>query len=307
MNDAMWDHPATQRQRCPPRGAGVPARRPRGGPLAFGEGSGPGRMAEPAVLIQHIGRALEGETRFGGRRVVVTAGPTREAVDPVRFLSNRSSGRMGFALAAAAWRRGADVDLVVGRRQMAPPPGPRIHRGGDGRADEGAVQRLLADADLLVMAAAPADFRPATLPTRRSRRSRAPSPRAGARAGHPEGDQGDRRPGADRGGFALETEAGEASAGAKLESKGMDLVVLNQTGPTSGFDTETNEVTLLERGGESETFPTCPRTRWRSASWTGWSGGCRSRTSSGGGSGSPRRRASGAPGAGRPMSSSWRG
>src|SRR3970040_813060 len=87
---------------------------PAAGALALGEGEGPGRMLEPAEILEHIGRALEAPNALTGRMVVVTAGPTREALDPVRVLSNRSSGRMGYALAATAWRRGADVVLISG-------------------------------------------------------------------------------------------------------------------------------------------------------------------------------------------------
>jgi phosphopantothenoylcysteine decarboxylase / phosphopantothenate---cysteine ligase len=260
MNDRMWDHPATLTNAARLVELGYRLVGPVEGPLAFGEGSGPGRMVEPAALVEHIGRALQGETRFRERRVVVTAGPTREAMDPVRFLSNRSSGRMGFALAAAAWRRGADVDLVVGPTQVAPPAGPRIHPVETGQEMKAVVQRLLADADLLIMAAAPADFRPKDAATEKIRKESAPS----AWAVEPAPDilketRGDRKEGCLVVGFALETEAGEASARAKLESKGMDVVVLNRAGPASGFDTDTNEVVLLERGGESESFPVLPK------------------------------------------------
>jgi phosphopantothenoylcysteine decarboxylase / phosphopantothenate---cysteine ligase len=260
MNDRMWNHPATLANAARLVELGYKLVGPVDGPLAFGEGSGPGRMVEPAALVEHIGRALQGETRFRGRRVVVTAGPTREAMDPVRFLSNRSSGRMGFALAAAAWRRGADVDLVVGPTQVTPPAGPRIHPVETGQEMKAAVQRLLADADLLIMAAAPADFRPKDAAAEKIRKESAPS----AWAVEPAPDilketMGDRKEGCLIVGFALETEAGEENARAKLESKGMDVVVLNRTGPASGFDTDTNEVMLLERGGESESFPVLPK------------------------------------------------
>jgi phosphopantothenoylcysteine decarboxylase / phosphopantothenate---cysteine ligase len=256
MNDAMWDHPATRANAARLTQLGYRLVGPAVGPLAFGEGSGPGRMEEPAVLVQHIGRALQGSTRFAGRRVVVTAGPTREAADPVRFLSNRSSGRMGFALAAAAWRRGADVDLVVGSTAVPPPPGPRVHRVETGQQMKTAVQRVLAGANLLIMAGAPADFRPRHVASNKIKKESAP----GALELEPAPDilketMGDRPQGCLVVGFALETADGEANARRKLEAKALDLVVLNETGPHSGFDTETNQVTLLARGGESESFP----------------------------------------------------
>jgi phosphopantothenoylcysteine decarboxylase / phosphopantothenate---cysteine ligase len=256
MNDFMWAHPATRANADRLAELGYRLIGPADGPLAVGEGSGPGRMEEPAVLIQHIGRALEGDTRFGGRRVVVTAGPTREAVDPVRFLSNRSSGRMGFALAAAAWRRGADVDLVTGPTSLEPAAGPRLHRVESGEEMKAAVRRLLAGADALLMAAAPADFRPAEVADQKIRKDRGPGElRLEAAPDILVETRADRPDHCIVVGFALETEPGEENARRKLAAKGMDLVVLNRAGPDSGFDVDTNEVTILDGGGESETLP----------------------------------------------------
>jgi phosphopantothenoylcysteine decarboxylase/phosphopantothenate--cysteine ligase len=256
MNDAMWSHAATVSNTTRVQGLGYRLVGPAEGALAVGEGSGPGRMEEPLTIVQHIGRALTGATRFTGRRVVVTAGPTREAVDPVRFLSNRSSGRMGFALAAAAWRRGAEVALVAGPTQVPPPPGPRLHAVESAESMKGAVERLVTDADLLVMAAAIADFRPTAPPDRKIKKESAPASLALEPAPDVLRETASSRPsGCLVIGFALETDDGEANARRKLESKGMDLVVLNQTGPESGFDTDTNRVTLIEREGESETLP----------------------------------------------------
>lgn len=260
MNDGMWTHPATQANALRLKELGYQLVGPADGRLAFGEGSGPGRLAEPDVLIQHIGRALVGVTRLSQRRVVVTSGPTREAVDPVRFLSNRSSGRMGFALAAAAWRRGADVDLVMGPTSVAPPAGPRVHRVETGAQMKQAVERLLVDADLLVMAAAPADFRPRTVATGKIKKDTAPESIAIEAA--PDilvETRGDRPPDCMVVGFALETENGVENARRKLAAKGLDLVVLNQAGPESGFDTDTNQVTLLEPGGDPEVLPLLPK------------------------------------------------
>jgi phosphopantothenoylcysteine decarboxylase / phosphopantothenate---cysteine ligase len=256
MNDAMWSHPATVANTARVRELGYRLVGPATGALAVGEGSGPGRMEDPAVIVQHIGRALTGETRFTGRRVVVTAGPTREAVDPVRFLSNRSTGRMGFALAAAAWRRGADVSLVAGPTQLTPPPGPRLHAVESAEAMKGAVSRLVVDSDLLIMAAAVADFRPTSPPDQKIKQETAPDSIALEPAPDVLRETASLRPGRCLLiGFALETDEGEANARRKLESKGMDMVVLNETGPGSGFESETNRVILIERDGESETLP----------------------------------------------------
>jgi phosphopantothenoylcysteine decarboxylase/phosphopantothenate--cysteine ligase len=120
MNDRMWAHPQVARNVAHAREIGYRVLEPAEGPLAAGEGSGPGRMPEPETIVIHAGRLLEAAGPLAGRRIVVTAGPTREPVDPVRYLTNHSSGKMGVALAAAAWRRGAEVTLVAGPLQPTP-------------------------------------------------------------------------------------------------------------------------------------------------------------------------------------------
>lgn len=256
MNDLMWSHPATRANAERLRGMAYRLVGPAEGPLAYGEGSGPGRMEEPAVIVQHVGRALEGESRYAGRRVVVTAGPTREGVDPVRFLSNRSSGRMGFAVAAAAWRRGADVDLIAGPTSLEAPAGPRLHRVETTEEMKRAVQRALADAELLVMAAAPADFRPERPAGSKIKKEAGPGSIALAAAPDILKETIGDRPGrCVVVGFALETDEGEENARRKLEAKALDVVVLNRTGADSGFETDTNRVVLLSRDGKAETLP----------------------------------------------------
>src|SRR4051812_2987167 len=121
MNDNMWSHEQTQVNTAALRAVGYTIVGPGTGPLAFNEGAGPGRMMDPADIIEYIGRALVCDVRTSGRSVIVTAGPTREPVDPVRVLTNRSSGRMGFAIASAAWRRGFDVHLIAGPVEIARP------------------------------------------------------------------------------------------------------------------------------------------------------------------------------------------
>lgn len=256
MNDAMWSHPATRANAARLEELGYTLAGPAEGALAYGEGRGPGRMEEPVVLVQHVGRALTGPSRLDGRTVLVTAGPTREGVDPVRFLSNRSSGRMGFALAAAAWRRGANVELVAGPTTLAPPAGPTVHPVETGEEMRSAVRRLLPTADVLLMAAAPADFRPRDRARSKIRKDSAPDSIALESVPDILVETIPDRP--DRCvvvGFALETEAGEDSARRKLEAKALDLVVLNRTGPASGFDVPTNEVTILALGGATEALP----------------------------------------------------
>ena len=266
MNDAMWAHPQTRSNAAHLRDAiGYVMVGPAEGALAYGEGSGPGRMEEPGVIVQHIGRALEmtrddgpasASNRFVGRRVVVTAGPTREAVDPVRFLSNRSSGRMGYALAAAAWRRGADVDLITGPSSVPVPAGPRVHEVETAQHMKSAVTRLVSDANVLIMAAAIADFRPAEPASGKIKKESAPGEiRLEAAPDVLRETAGDRPEGCIVVGFALETDDAHANARRKLESKGMDMVVLNEAGLHSGFDTETNRVVLIGRDGAEEELP----------------------------------------------------
>ncbi|MBI4545008.1 MAG: bifunctional phosphopantothenoylcysteine decarboxylase/phosphopantothenate--cysteine ligase CoaBC, partial [Gemmatimonadetes bacterium] len=176
MNDRMFEHAQTQSNlRHLGQALAYQMCGPASGPLAYGEGAGPGRMEEPAVIREHVGRALEGQTAFRGRRVVVTAGPTREPVDPVRFLSNRSSGRMGFALAAAAWRRGADVHLISGPTALEPPVGPALRRVETAAEMEAAVRQVLPAAHVLLMAAAIADFRPARAAQQKLKKEVAPA------------------------------------------------------------------------------------------------------------------------------------
>jgi phosphopantothenoylcysteine decarboxylase / phosphopantothenate---cysteine ligase len=262
MNDGMYAHPQTQRNLGHLRDVlGYRIVGPASGPLAFGEGVGPGRMEEPAVIVEHVGRALEGAGPLSGLRVVVTAGPTREPVDGVRVLSNRSSGRMGFALAAAAWRRGADVRLISGPATAPLPIGPDLTAVETAAEMGDALSDALRDADVLIMAAAVADFRPAAPPPGKIRKERAPS----AIAVEPAPDLltetlPHRRPGLFTVGFALETDDARASALRKLEAKRLDMIVLNEANaPGAGFEVETNRVLILDRGGSATELPLLPK------------------------------------------------
>ncbi|MDQ3674377.1 MAG: bifunctional phosphopantothenoylcysteine decarboxylase/phosphopantothenate--cysteine ligase CoaBC, partial [Gemmatimonadota bacterium] len=157
MNDRMWSHVQTARNVEQARSIGYQVMEPSEGPLAVGEGSGPGRMPEPEEIMSHVARLLESAAPLKGKNVLVTAGATREAIDPVRFISNHSSGKMGIAIARAAWRRGADVTLIAGHIDVPLPAeltSIRVDSVGE-MAD--AVARALPAADVLFMAAAPAD------------------------------------------------------------------------------------------------------------------------------------------------------
>lgn len=262
MNDGMWAHPQTERNISHLRDSlGYRILGPATGPLAQGEGEGPGRLVEPHEIVEHIGRALSGSSVWRGRRVVVAAGPTREPVDAVRFLSNRSSGRMGYALAAAAWHRGAEVVLVSGPSLLEPPVGPGLRRVETAADMEDAVREEIASAEVLIMAAAVADFRPEAAASGKIRKGDAPvsipvEPAPDVLNSTREA----RPPGMVVLGFALEVGDGHASAREKLREKGLDMVVLNRADePDAGFETLTNRVVLLDREGGEEELPLLPK------------------------------------------------
>ena len=262
MNDRMSAHGQTQRNVAHLRELGYHIVQPDEGALAAGEGSGPGRMPEPETIFAHVGRLLEGTSSLKGRRVIVTAGPTREAIDPVRFISNHSSGKMGVALAAAAWRRGAHVQLIAGPLGVATPVGAEVRSVESTKEMASAVAEELPGADVMIMAAAPADFRAAAPASSKMKRSAgaatvalAPTPDILATT------RSRRRTGAVIVGFALETEDAVAGGRAKLDAKHLDMIVVNDaTEAGAGFGVDTNRVTLLTRKGGEEHLPLMPKT-----------------------------------------------
>ncbi len=257
MNDRMWSHGQTVRNVNHLRELGYSVLDPDTGELAVGEGTGPGRMPEPETIMAHVGRLLEPHGVLGGRRVLVTAGPTREAVDPVRFLSNRSSGKMGVALAAAAWRRGAEVVLVTGPLATDPPTGPTVITVETTEQMLEAVRGKLGNADVLIMAAAPADFRVAEPAASKLKKEQAPGAlRLAVAPDILKATIGERPPGMIAVGFALETDDVIANAQAKLSGKVLDLLVVNDARePGAGFAVDTNRVTLLGRDGMRTDLP----------------------------------------------------
>jgi len=255
MNDRMYAHPATQQNLATLRQRGWTIVGPAVGQLAEGPSELPGRMSEPEEILAYVERLLRGpQSRLCGKRVVVTAGPTREALDPVRVITNRSSGRMGYALAEAAFARGAEVLLISGPTTLAAPPGIEIQRVESTEQLQQAVARALERADILIMAAAPADFRPAT-PTR-EKRDRATGTTSLALEPTPdilETTKRLRRKGAVLVGFAFETGEKLDRARNKLTAKALDLLVVNRADePEAGAEVETNRVTLLSANGERE-------------------------------------------------------
>ena len=264
MNDRMWANSQTAANVASLRERGYIVLDPAVGPLAAGEGSGPGRMPEPEEVLAHIGRTLDADDAFAGKRIVVTAGATREAVDPVRFISNHSSGKMGIAIAEAAWRRGASVTLVVGHVDAPIGSGPQVVRTESVDDMTAAVASALPNADALVMAAAPADFRP-----------RRPAPKKISKRDDAQGlaielapttdilraTMPIRPPHAVIVGFALETGDAIARGSAKLKEKSLDLIVVNDAlEEGAGFGVDTNRVTILGRDREPEELPLMAKT-----------------------------------------------
>ncbi|MEA2604270.1 MAG: phosphopantothenoylcysteine decarboxylase / phosphopantothenate---cysteine ligase [Acidobacteriota bacterium] len=249
MHSTMWEKPSTQQHAETLRGRGVWFAGPVEGPLASGE-VGMGRMAEPEAIVAAV-EAAAGSGPLAGRTVLVTAGPTHEPLDPVRFLGNRSSGRMGFALAAEAARRGARVVLVAGPVALATPSGVTRIDVVTAREMEKAVLEHAPSADLVVMAAAVADFRPRRIASGKIKKEDGiptleleenPDILAGLRAVAPR---------AVLVGFAAETGDLERHARAKLERKGADFLVANDVSRRDiAFESGDNEVTVFRREGE---------------------------------------------------------
>ncbi len=253
MESAMWAHEAVRANVERLAARGVRTIGPDAGPLASGR-SGPGRMAEPDAIVEEAWRIATGTHRdLAGLRLLVTAGPTREPIDPIRFVSNRSSGRMGYAIAEAARDRGADVTLISGPTGLTPPEG--VRRLPFETADELAeiLLREFPESHGLVMAAAVADF----LPERRAERMHRSEGETTLRLSPGRDLLASLRP-LKRGqtvvAFAAETDDLENRGRRKMEAKGADLVVVNDVGREGiGFDAPENEVLILTAGGERET------------------------------------------------------
>lgn len=262
MNDQMWSHPQTRANAARLREIGYMLLDPEEGMLAAGEGSGPGRMPEPATIFAHVGRLLEPQGELARRRVVVTAGGTREAIDPVRFLSNRSTGKMGVAIAAAAWRRGADVILIAGPVEVDIPAGVSHVAVESTEQMAAAVLHHLSSADALIMAAAPADYTSAVRIDEKMKRTTSSLQLDLAPTTDILRDTvSARRNGAVIVGFALETNDVLSEGRRKRASKDLDLIVVNDAREAgAGFGTDTNRVTLIARDGSEESLPLMQKT-----------------------------------------------
>lgn len=262
MNVHMWEHPATRQNMATLRARGVHAVGPESGELACGY-EGEGRMAEPEQILA-ASESLFRPRSLVGQRVLVSAGGTREAIDPVRALTNRSSGKMGFAIAAEASTRGADVVLVAGPVALPTPPGVRRIDVESALQMRDALAREFEDAAILVMAAAVADFRP-----RRREERKIKKEGLGEQDGmllelvrNPDilAELSARRGSRTVVGFAAESQDVVAAARRKLVRKGCDLLVANDISrQDAGFETDANAVTFVTPTGDTEELPLLPK------------------------------------------------
>jgi len=284
MHHNMYTHPATQANLASLRERGAYIVEPEVGRLASGE-VGVGRLPDTNVLLGAINTVLGRKGDLAGRRVIVTAGGTQEPIDPVRFVGNRSSGKMGYALAIEARDRGAKVILISGPVALDAPYGVDVHRVETAVQMRDAVRSAVVDADVLVMSAAVADYRPAEAAAQKLKKGGAQE-RADQNgfslrlvrnpdileelAESVDKQGGDERPKQRlvRVGFAAETNDLANYARAKLVAKRLDLLVANDVSRSdSGFGTDTNKVYIFHAGGAMEDLPVMPKTGVAAAIW----------------------------------------
>lgn len=272
MHTEMWDHPATRANVATLRERGAIVIDPAVGRLT-GADTGPGRLPDPAEIFQVCLRVLRGRpSDLAGRKVVISAGGTREALDPVRFLGNRSSGLQGYALARTAVARGAEVTLVAANVALPDPAGAKVVRVESARELRTAVLDASADADVVVMAAAVADFRPAERAESKIKKTSA-EPDAIALVKNPDilAELGEVRKGVPYPkvlvGFAAETDDVLANGQAKLARKGCDMLVVNQVGENLAFGTPDNAATVLVAGGDPVEIARAPKEDVADAVW----------------------------------------
>ena len=259
MNTSMLLHPTVQQNLAVLRARGIDIMEPDEGLLACGD-EGAGRMPDPPILVERVQQHFRARD-LKGRSILVTAGPTREAIDPVRFISNRSSGKMGYALAEAAQRRGAAVRLVSGPTSLPSPAGVTLTRVTTALEMRDAVLQNLASSQIVIKAAAVADFAPVASSPRKIKKEdgneltltfrKNPDILTAIASASP-------RPFVVA--FAAETEALEANAREKLSRKDADLIVANDVGDASiGFDSDQNEVLVIARDGTTTKIERAPK------------------------------------------------
>lgn len=254
MNTHMFQSAAVQRNLEILRGDGFGVLEPACGQLACGT-TGPGRLPEPETILDRFIRFLTPQD-LAGLHVLVTAGPTWEAIDPVRFISNPSSGKMGFAVARAAEQRGARVTLISGPTVLAEPLNVTLQPVRSAREMAERVMALMADADVIVKTAAVSDYRPVETAPQKIKKQKETMSLTLTRNPDILKALGERKGERILVGFAAETERLEANAAQKLREKNLDIIAGNLIGvPHSGFQTDTNQVTLFFRDGAKEALP----------------------------------------------------
>jgi phosphopantothenoylcysteine decarboxylase/phosphopantothenate--cysteine ligase len=251
MDLDMYNHPSTQKNISVLRSYGNTIIEPQTGELASGL-SGPGRMEEPESIVNRLRFFFDRKNDFSGKKILVTAGPTFEAIDPVRYIGNHSSGLMGFSLAEEAWQRGAEVTLISGPTHLASPD-PRIHYEQVISAAEmhHACKKYFPFSDIVIMAAAVADYAPSEVsPVKVKKKEQYTSLRLKKTTDILEELGKKKKKNQVLVGFALESGNGIKNAGSKLKQKNLDLIVLNSIDDKgAGFEVATNKVTLIDKKG----------------------------------------------------------
>ena len=254
MNTHMYQSRPVQRNLALLKGDGYHIVEPAAGDLACGT-TGPGRLREPEDILDRL-KAFLAPKDLGGKRVLVTAGPTHESIDPVRFISNPSSGKMGYAVARAAEQRGAEVTLVTGPNTLADPINVNLIRVASAREMARAVEDHSRDVHVIVKAAAVSDYSPRKQSSRKIKKVKDEMTLSLKRNPDILKELGSRKKGRILVGFAAETEDLEANAAKKLIEKKLDMIVANLVGKKdSGFSADTNTVTLFFKGGAKESLP----------------------------------------------------
>ena len=252
MNTRMWEHASVQANLRTLQSRGVHIVQPEIGRMACNT-YGPGRLAPVDVIVDYAAGLLSRNQDLQGRRVLVTAGPTVEDIDPVRFLSNRSSGKMGFAIAQAARTRGAEVTLISGPTDLEFPGVVRVRSTEEMRQ---AVVERFSQTDVVIKAAAPLDFRPKTVASQKIKKAKAGSSLDLEPTPDILQELGARKDGKVLVGFAAETEDLAKNARAKLKAKNLDLIVVNPVGgPDSGFASDTNRASIIDADGAVQDIP----------------------------------------------------
>ncbi|HVN86204.1 MAG TPA: bifunctional phosphopantothenoylcysteine decarboxylase/phosphopantothenate--cysteine ligase CoaBC [Candidatus Binatia bacterium] len=251
MNVHMYENPIVQENLARLRAHGHRVVEPSSGFLACGY-EGKGRLADPEVIVAEVAKALTVQD-LAGHAVLVTAGPNREPIDPVRFISNRSTGKMGFALAAAAWRRGADVTLIAGPTSLSTPHGVRRIDVTTAESMHRAVSAEFERASVVLMSAAVADYRPTRVASQKVKKTAGPMAIELERTVDILADIAPRKGRRIVAGFAAETESVLANAQRKLREKHLDLIVANDVSRSdAGFEVDTNAVTIVSVDGNEE-------------------------------------------------------